>query len=1277
MQILRWLGFNAATALTYFALGALGLAVALPPGFASAIWPAAGMAFAITALWGGKRVGLGIFLGSVLTNATVGGGFHLDTAAIGIAAGSTLQALVGGYWLNRLIPNMALDGPNRVVRFSVVGVASSVIAASVGNVVLLAHGFISLSQVPHTFITWWLGDAFGVQIFAPLTLLVLAPNATWKLRRWSVGLPLVVSFMLCGLVYYFVLVSEERRLMGVFSTQVEPFESELRSLDRIQGHALRQLAASYNARGAMPGSEFAELAIALQKELPGIRVIAWAPVLDAAGQKKHPGGIRHPPGFSANANGFAAPVTLFYPHLGNGAGMGLDMLGEPLRAQAVQTALASKTMGMTEPIHLAQEPDGPGAVLLMAPVQNTQARGVIIGVMDLRLIDQALKGIPGIVWQLSEVTAQGKRMVRQSHAMAMPEFVGPAHLDRRGVYKQRTFKLADREWHFQMHLPHSQLASQASQAPLLVLLLALLSCGVVSTFALIMSSHRERVEVEVKEKTAALSLEIGRRKSDHLALEHAKAAAESANFAKGQFLANMSHEIRTPMNAILGLLHLLQTTELTARQRDYASKTEGAAQSLLGLLNDILDFSKIDAGKMTLENEPFRLDHLLRNLAVVLSANVGNRDIEVLFDIDPALPEVVRGDAMRLQQVLVNLGGNAVKFTTQGQVVLSLRQRDANAETVVIEFAVQDSGIGIAPEHQAHIFSGFSQAESSTTRRFGGTGLGLAISKRFVELMGGDIQIASTVGVGSTFSFVLELACVTLVPVELRAPQRPAIAPQRVLVVDDNPIAGALTLRMVTSWGWDAVLVDTGSKALDLITQRHAQATGLFPFPLIYMDGQMPHMDGWETTRRIRQFAQHHALPQPTVIMLTARGRETLAQRSAAEQDLLNGFLVKPVTASVLFTAMVDAKAGASGLRQLAQGRSSKRQLSGMRILVVEDNLINQQVAEELLTSEGAIVSLASNGRLGADAVAAAAPQFDVVLMDIQMPVLDGYGATQVIRKELGLDQLPIIAMTANAMASDRVACLAAGMSEHIGKPFDMAKLVSLLIRLTHFQVDNAVGGPQPDMPTENTPVPDIAGLDLVTALGRMSGMRSLYLRTARDFSKLLDLFLPELQRHLTAGEQPQALMRLHTLKGNAATLGANDLADKAAALESLCKTQGGLADCEAHLGDLATLITHTQQRLAQAIAQMTPVAPPSGPAGPASVSHSDTVRTLRELDALVLAADLEVLQRFAVLRGHIAHLPGDFCDRLDNVLQNLDLAAAHTLCEEMLAQIVTQQAAA
>jgi CheY-like chemotaxis protein len=293
------------------------------------------------------------------------------------------------------------------------------------------------------------------------------------------------------------------------------------------------------------------------------------------------------------------------------------------------------------------------------------------------------------------------------------------------------------------------------------------------------------------------------------------------------------------------------------------------------------------------------------------------------------------------------------------------------------------------------------------------------------------------------------------------------------------------------------------------------------------------------------------------------------------------------------------------------------------------------------------------------------------------MPVLDGYGATQVIRKELGLDQLPIIAMTANAMASDRVACLAAGMSEHIGKPFDMAKLVSLLIRLTHFQVDNAVGGPQPDMPTENTPVPDIAGLDLVTALGRMSGMRSLYLRTARDFSKLLDLFLPELQRHLTAGEQPQALMRLHTLKGNAATLGANDLADKAAALESLCKTQGGLADCEAHLGDLATLITHTQQRLAQAIAQMTPVAPPSGPAGPASVSHSDTVRTLRELDALVLAADLEVLQRFAVLRGHIAHLPGDFCDRLDNVLQNLDLAAAHTLCEEMLAQIVTQQAAA
>jgi CheY-like chemotaxis protein len=727
------------------------------------------------------------------------------------------------------------------------------------------------------------------------------------------------------------------------------------------------------------------------------------------------------------------------------------------------------------------------------------------------------------------------------------------------------------------------------------------------------------------------------------------------------------------MNAILGLLNLLQRTELTAPQRDYASKTEGAAQSLLGLLNDILDFSKAEAGKMTLESEPFRIDRLLRNLSVVLAANVGAKDTEVLFDVDAALPAVLRGDAMRLQQVLINLGGNAVKFTAHGQVVIALRQLAASQHTVTVEFSVQDSGIGIAPEHQAHIFSGFSQAEGSTTRRFGGTGLGLAISKRFVELMGGSIHVRSTPGVGSTFGFVLELLTVAEPPPELAEPHRPELAPQRVLVIDDNPLAAELTMRMLRSWDWTVDVAETGTAALEMVALQCAAKPTAFPYPLIFTDWRLPDMDGWETTRRLRQLAQAHALPQPTIIMVTAHGRDMLAQRSEDEQDLLNGFLVKPVTAVMLYDAVVDANLGRSGLRHMTKGRSNPRQLSGMRILVVEDNLINQQVAEELLSASGALVSLAANGQIGVDAVAAAAPQFDVVLMDLQMPVLDGYGATRAIRQDLGLTALPIIAMTANAMASDREVCLAAGMNEHIGKPFDMAKLVSLLIRMTGFQTAAGLGEGAGEPDGAPSVLPEVTGLALGEALGRMGGMRSLYVRTARDFIKILDRALPELQHSLVARNQAVACMRLHTLKGNAGTLGAGELAAAAARLESLCKSEGGLQACEQALPHFGHLVGATQQMLNTAIDALaqtatTQPAPARGAADPAAVQAAHVA--LRKLTALAGASDLDALQCFADERQTLAVLPEDFLDRLDLALQELDLAAAHALGEDLLAHL-------
>ena len=780
-------------------------------------------------------------------------------------------------------------------------------------------------------------------------------------------------------------------------------------------------------------------------------------------------------------------------------------------------------------------------------------------------------------------------------------------------------------------------------------------------------------------KYVAIRTDITAAKRFQTSLHEARAKAEEATRSKGQFLANMSHEIRTPMNAILGMLTLLQKTELDSRQADYANKTEGAARSLLGLLNDILDFSKVEAGKMNLELEPFRLDRLLRDLSVVLSSNVGNKNIEVLFDIDPTVPKLLLGDALRLQQVLINLGGNAVKFTSQGQVVISIRKAAPGTPDHTLVFAVQDSGIGIAPENQQHIFSGFSQAEASTSRRFGGTGLGLAISQRLVAVMGGELRLSSTLGQGSTFSFEIALPPVESTP-ELQPEPRPALEPRHVLVVDDNPIAGELMVEMARSWKWTADLQTSGEAALQHLQTLVAQgATGAaFPYQIVFLDWQMsPGMDGWETARHIRAMCQQLPGAQPTLIMVTAHGRETLSQRTQEEQDGLNGFLVKPVTASMLLDAVMDAQSAKSGLRKTARG-ASQRRLHGVRLLVVEDNLINQQVAEELLNSEGALVSLAANGQLGVEAVLAANPQFDAVLMDLQMPVLDGFGATRALRSAHGFTTLPIIAMTANAMASDREACLQAGMNDHIGKPFDLNQLVALLRSYTPAAATAQHSEAAPATITLATDLAATPGVDLARALARMSGMQKLYLRAAHDFTRTMATATQSLNDSLQRQDFEHATLQLHTIKGNAGTLGLQALAEGASRLEKQCRQQawqdaGSVARAttefaqmlESSLAALGYAIEVLEPTVMSQVAHGTALQASPDPAGSAAAQHA-----LAQLEPLLAASDLTALELFATLRPALEHLPPAQLEPLEAALQNLELDEAHALCEALLSQL-------
>ncbi len=723
--------------------------------------------------------------------------------------------------------------------------------------------------------------------------------------------------------------------------------------------------------------------------------------------------------------------------------------------------------------------------------------------------------------------------------------------------------------------------------------------------------------------------DISPQKESARAAARAREAAESAAAAKSMFLANMSHEIRTPMNAVIGLAHLALRTDLTLRQRDYVEKIHQAGLSLLGIINDILDFSKIEAGRLELETIPFTLSDVIANLSTLIAPRASDKGLELLLAVDPDVPDALIGDPLRLGQILSNLASNAVKFTDQGEVCLSVSVRARTDDRVDLAFSVRDTGIGMSADEIARLFQPFSQADGSTTRRYGGTGLGLSIAHHLVERLGGDISVTSAPGRGSTFAFTIPCGLGTQ---RARRALPPRLANMPVLVVDDNENARLLLATALSRLGCRVTTAAGGAEALSALTTAAGRG---HPVRLLLADWQMPGLNGIALARAV---TAADGIPRPKTVIVTGFGRDD-AQADAADSGI-DGLLLKPVTDSALMDLLAELFGSADIRPDAPSGDAALAppHFSGARVLVVEDNEINRQIAVELLASAGLRVECAANGRVAVDRLRdRTAPRIDLVLMDVQMPEMDGLTATRLIRAEPGLADLPVIALTAHALTEERARGQVAGMTEHLSKPVDPAAL----FRVLREHLAPFAGPAEGTDAAGDQAGPDGGGTSPEETATRHKTRLWHFLAAEADSAGRIALLL--------AGDRAGAAQLAGGIRERAAALGATALAQAAADVEDGIRAGGGIEALAPALSALARALA----RIGEAGGSAVP------PARPEDALPARTAAVFARLTALLAASDGEALDVAEAERDLLARLLGADAPAFERALATYDFEAA------------------